>query len=61
MPYEDNLDIITGHIALYQDAKFNKVDVNKARVVAKKFMSHLENHPDTELYEFLKKEYANPF
>ena len=57
----DNINIFTGHIALYMDSKFHKVNIEKARVIAKKYLSHLENHPTSELYDFLKKEYANPF
>ena len=61
MPYEDNLNVITGHIALYQDAKFHKVNIDKARVIAKKYLTFIVNHPAARLHDFLEKEYSNPF
>jgi hypothetical protein len=58
---DDNVDVFMGHIMLYQDSKFHKTDPIKARVIAKKYLAHLENHPDATLYEYLDRELSNSF
>ena len=55
---DDHIEVFMGHVMLYQDAKFHKVDIEKARAIAKKYISHLENHPNSCLCKFLDTEFA---
>ena len=56
--HDDHLEIFMGHVMLYQDSHFHKTDPIKARVIAKKYLSHIENHPEACLYKWLDTEFA---
>lgn len=60
MGFQDNdhIEVFMGHIMLYMDSRYHHTDPIKARAVAKKYISHLENHPDSCLYSWLDTEFA---